>query len=66
MSLISKDDLNRIIGQSYNVSIGKAFDSALDESARYAQADSTKTYDVFLSHSYLDKETVLQVSTPLV
>jgi hypothetical protein len=59
MSLLSKSELNRIVGQSYR---SETFSKAVTDSIRIARADPSNKYDIFLSHSYLDKETILQLN----
>lgn len=59
MPLLSKSDLNRIVGQAYkSTRIAKA----MTDATSLEQSTGTEKYDIFLSHSYLDKETVLQIN----
>ena len=55
MAVLTKADLNRIVGTPSST-------KSYSGSVRLAESDSAKRYDVFLSHSSLDKETVLQVN----
>lgn len=58
MSFISKHDLNRIVGQAYKSTRStKAITDAILE-----QSGHKNQYDIFLSHSYSDKETILQLN----
>lgn len=59
MPLLSRSELNSLVGQEYR---SVSFSKALTQSARLAIADSTKTYDIFLSHSFLDQEPVWQLN----
>ena len=58
MAFLSKSDLNRIVGASskYSRIVKGVTDAALEQSS------NNKQYDIFLSHSYSDRETVLQVN----
>lgn len=57
MAIITKEDLNRIVG-----SVSR---KDLTQSERFAENQKTKRYDVFLSHSYLDKTIIYQLNALL-
>jgi hypothetical protein len=58
MPLLSKSELNRLVGQEYqSVKFSKSLEKAVTD-----EIDHKKTYDVFLSHSYLDRETVFKLN----
>lgn len=62
MPVLTKSDLNRIVGQSYK---SAEFSQSIRKAVNLERlsSDSQKQkYDVFLSHSYLDKEIILQVN----
>jgi len=61
MVFLSKSELDRLVGQSYKTA---AFSDSLQKSVT-AEKLRLKTYDVFLSHSYLDKDTILKVNYAL-
>lgn len=59
MPLLSKTELNNLVGQSYK---SATFSKSLNESEKLERVDGTTEYDIFLSHSYLDKETIFQLN----
>ena len=59
MPLLSKSELSSLVGQSYK---SATFSKSLSESKILERVDGTKKYDIFLSHSSLDKETIFQLN----
>lgn len=58
MATLSKADLNSIVGQRYK---DAAFSDSLKKSVT-AEKLQAQRYDIFLSHSSLDRDTVLQLN----
>ena len=59
MPILSKQELRGIVGDAYK---SATFSKSLNESKSIERLDKTHKYDIFLSHSYLDRETVLQLN----
>jgi hypothetical protein len=59
MALLAREELNRLVGQAYK---SAAFTDSLKKSVIAEKQEPRQSYDVFLSHSYLDREPVLQVN----
>ena len=63
MPLLSKSELNGIVGSAYK---SATFSESLRKSMQVERAEgatkSLQKYDIFLSHSYLDKDTILQLN----
>ncbi len=59
MAYLSKSDLNRVVGQKYT---SAPFSEAMRIAATKEKINKYTTYDIFLSHSILDRETILQIN----
>ena len=62
MTPIRKRDLERVVGQKHLTSSHKERLQKALTNERLASSSNVARYDVFLSHSYLDKETVLRLN----
>jgi hypothetical protein len=62
MKSISKHDLNRAVGQKYLLPSHKTRLQKAVINERMASDSNIVRYDVFLSHSFLDRETILQLN----